>query len=213
MERPLTRWAPLTGVVAAILLVAAVFAEGSTPNADASSASVISFYAKHGSAATTSALLMVFAMIFFVFFAVTVASRIRGSSSWLANGMIAGAVFGAVGVTALFCVQFVLGQNSGYLTPGSASALNLLGNSFVLPAAAGMCVFGIVGGLAVVVSGTPARWTGWVLMVIGACSASPLLFFALLAVAIWMLAAGIWLTVQGLPQPSESAPEPTLARV
>jgi hypothetical protein len=54
---------------------------------------------------------------------------------------------------------------------------------------------------------------GWVLMVIGACSASPLLFFALLAAAIWMLATGIWLTVQGLPQPSESEPVPTLAHV
>jgi len=213
MERWLTRWAPLTGVVAAILIAVAFFAGGSTPNANASPASVISYFAKHGSSATTLALLGAFAMIFFVFFAITLASRIRDRSAWLANGMIAGAVFGAVGVTALFCVQFVLGQDSAYLTLGSASTLNLLNNTFVLPAAAGMCVFGVVGGLAVVVSGTPARWMGWVLMVIGACSASPLLFFALLAAAIWMLATGIWLTVRGLPQPAESEPAPALAHV
>jgi hypothetical protein len=199
--------------VAAVLLVVALFSGGNTPNADASPASVISYFARHHSAATTSALLGTFAMIFFVFFAVTMASRIRGSSSWLANGMIAGAVFGAVGITALFCVQYVLGQNSGDLTLGSASTLNLLDNSFVLPAAAGMCVFGIVGGLAVVVSRTPARWMGWVLMVIGACSASPLLFFAFLAAAAWILAAGIWLTVRGLPQASESEQAPVLAHV
>lgn len=152
-------------------------------------------------------------MIFFVFFAVTLASRIRGDSAWLANGTIAGAVFGAAGVTALLCVQYVLGENSAYLTAGSASALNLLNNTFVLPAAAGMCVFGVVGGLAVAVSRTPARWTGWVLAVIGGCSASPLLFFALVAAAAWMLVMGIWLTARGLPQLRADEPQATLARV
>lgn len=63
-----------------------------------------------------------------------------------------------------------------------------------------MCVFGIVGGLAVTASGTPARWMGWVLVVIGGCSACPLLFFALLAVAAWMLVTAIWLTVRRRPQ-------------
>jgi hypothetical protein len=213
MERWLTRWAPLTGVVAAILLAVAFFAGGSTPNADASPASVISYYAKNGSAATTLALLGTFAMIFFVCFAITLASRIRGRGAWLANGMIAGAVFGAVGVTALFCVQYVLGQNSGYLTAGSASALNLLNNSFVLPAVAGMCVFGIVGGLAVATSRAPARWMGWLLMVIGACCASPLLFFAILVAAAWMLVAGIWLTLQAQPKVREEESEATLAHV
>jgi hypothetical protein len=152
-------------------------------------------------------------MIFFVFFAVAMASRIRGTSAWLANGMVAGSVFGAVGIAALFCVQYVLGDNASYLTAGSASALNLLDNSFVLPAAAGMCVFGIVGGLAVVASRVLPRWMGWVLMVIGACSASPLLFFALLVTAVWVLVAGIWLTVQGLPQVREDQPEVSLAHV
>jgi hypothetical protein len=65
------------------------------------------------------------------------ASRMRGGGTWLANGMVAGAVFGAVGVAALFCVQCVLGDNASYLTGGSASALNLLDNSFFPPAAAG----------------------------------------------------------------------------
>lgn len=213
MERWLSRWAPLTGVVAAILLTVAFFTAGSTPNADASSASVISFFARNGSAATTSALLGAFAMIFFVLFAVAMASRLRGGGPWLANGMVAGAVFGAVGVTALFCVQYVLGENSRYLTAGSASALNLLDNTFVLPAAAGMCVFGIVGGLAVVVSGAPARWMGWVLVVIGACSASPLLFYALLVAAAWMLVTGIWLSTQALPKLREREPEADLAHV
>lgn len=213
MERWLSRWAPLTGVVAAILITVAVFVGGNTPNADASPASVISFFARNGSAAKASGLIGAFAMVFFVLFAVAMASRLRSDGTWLANGMVAGAVFGATGVTALFCVQYVLGQNSRYLTAGSASALNLLDNTFVLPAAAGMCVFGIVGGLAVAASRAPARWMGWVLVVIGACSASPLLFFALLATAVWVLVTGIWLAAQGLPKLREDKPEASLAHV
>jgi hypothetical protein len=211
MERRLSRWAPLTGVVAGILFIIAFFNGGNTPNANASPASVISFFVKNGSAATTSALIGTFAVIFFVFFAVTLASRTRGG--WLANGVVAGAVFGGVGIAALFSIQYVLGQNSSYLTLGSASTLNLLDNSLFLPAAAGMCVFGIVGGLAVATSRAPARWMGWLLMVIGACCASPLLFFAILVPAAWMLVAGIRLTLQAQPKVREEEPEATLAHV
>lgn len=213
MERWLNRWAPLTGVVGAILLFFAFFAGGNTPNANASPASVISFFVRNGSTAKTLGLIGTFAMIFFVFFAVALAGRMRGGSAWLANGMIAGAVFGAVGVAALFSVQFVLGDNARYLNAGSASALNLLNNDLFLPAAAGMCVFGIVGGLAVAASRLLPRWMGWVLVVIGACCASPLLFFALLVIAAWMLVAGIWLTVRGLPRLREAEPEASLAHV
>jgi hypothetical protein len=113
----------------------------------------------------------------------------------------------------LLSVQYVLGENSAYLTPGSASTLNLLDNSFVLPAVAGMCVFGVVGGLAVAVSGVPARWMGWVLVVIGCCSASPLLFFALVAAGLWVLVMGIWLTARGLPRLREDEPQASLAHV
>ena len=67
MERWLSRWAPLTGVVAAILLAVAFFAGGNTPNANASPASVISFFARNGSTAKTLALIGAFALIFLVF--------------------------------------------------------------------------------------------------------------------------------------------------
>jgi hypothetical protein len=200
-------------VVAAILLVVAFFSGGSTPNTNASPASVISYFARNGSAAKASALIGAFALIFLVLFAVALASRMRGGTAWLANGMVAGAVFGAAGVAALFSVQYVLGDNAGNMNAGSASALNLLDNDLFLPAAAGMCVFGVVGGLAVVASRAPARWMGWVLVVIGACCASPLLFFALLVIAAWMLVAGIWLTLRGVPQVREDEPEVSLAHV
>lgn len=213
MERSLSRWAPLTGVAAGILFGVAFFAGGNTPNSNASPASVISFFVRNGSAEKSQALVGAFAVIFLVFFAVALASRIRGGTAWLANGTVAGAAFGAVGIAALFSVQYVLGDNARYLNAGSASALNLLDNDLFLPAAAGMCVFGIVGGLAVVASRVLPRWMGWALVVIGACCASPLLFFALLVTAAWMLVAGIWLTVRGLPQVREDEPEVSLAHV
>jgi len=211
VERWLNKWAPLTGVVAAILFVVAFFATGNTPNANASPASVISFFVKNGSGSKTSALIGAFAVVFLVFFAVALAGRMRSIGAWLANGMVAGAVFGAAGLAAAFCIQFVLAENSSYLTVGSASALNLLDNSFILPAAAGMCVFGVVGGLAVVASRVLPRWMGWLLVVIGACSASPLLFFALLVLAAWMLVAGILLSVRAQPQAHEDEREASLA--
>jgi predicted permease len=109
-------------VVAGILFAVAFFSGGNTPNANASPASVISFFVRNGSAEKSQALVGAFAVIFLVFFAVALASRIRGGTAWLANGTVAGAAFGAVGIAALFSVQYVLGDNARYLNAGSASA-------------------------------------------------------------------------------------------
>src|ERR1700733_8491267 len=107
MERWLSRWGPLTGVIAGILFAAAFFSGGNTPNANASPARVISFFIRNGPPAKPQALIGAFAMIFFVFFAVALASRMRGGTAWLANGTVAGAVFGAVGFVSFFRVQYV----------------------------------------------------------------------------------------------------------
>ena len=57
---------------------------------------------------------------------------------------------------------------------------------------AGFATFGIVTGLAVVVSRAPARWMGWVLVALGVAAAvPPIAFFAFLATFLCALVAGI----------------------
>ena len=214
MERWLSRWAPLSGTVAGIFIAVSFFSGGSSPDDNAPASQVFRFYLNHATGQKVSAILGTLGAAFLVFFAVAMASRIRtsGGRSWLANGAIGGAVFAAAGLVPLFALSFILANDIKFLTVSSAQTLNVLENDFFLPIVAGFFVFGIVGGLAAVVSRAPVRWMGWVLFAFGILAiVPPISFFAFLAMFLWALVAGIWLAVQGPPQVRESNRDVSLA--
>ena len=214
VERWLSRWAPLASVPAAGLIIAAFVAgNGNSPNNNAPVGQIVRFYTAHGTGQKVSAVTGALALVFLVFFAVALSGRVRanGGSGWLANSAVAGAVLLAAGFLPFFAFSFILGSDIKFLLPASAQALNVLQNDYFLPAVAGVIVFGVVTGLAVAVSKTPARWMGWVLFALGvAAVVPPLSFWAFLAMVLWALAAGIWLTAQK-PAPVRSRePEASL---
>jgi hypothetical protein len=137
--------------------------------------------------------------------------RASGVGGWLAAGVAAGAVLLAAGFLPFFAFSFILGSDIKFLLPASAQTLSVLQNDYFVPAVAGVAVFGIVAGMAVAVSKTPARWMGWVLFALGvAALVPPLAWWAFLATLLWALAAGIWLAVQK-PAPVRSRePEASL---
>jgi hypothetical protein len=195
MDRWLLRWSPVTGILAAALVLAALFGGGpNTPGGNAGPLNVISFFMAHGGDQKRSAILATLALIAFTLFAISLAGRVRLTGpAWLATGLVVGSALAATGFTTLIGYDWVLGSNARYLNAGSASALNLLSNDAILPVALGFCVFGITGGLAVVASRQPVRWMGWPLIVFAVCSVTPLLFIAFLATMLWTLVAAVWL--------------------
>jgi hypothetical protein len=195
MDRWLLRWSPVMGILAAALVLAALFGGGpSTPGSNAGPLKVISFFTAHGGDQKRMAIFATLALIAFTLFAISLAGRVRLTGpAWLATGLVVGAAIAATGFTTLTGYDWVLGSDAKYLNAGSASALNLLSNDAILPVALGFCVFGITAGLAVVVSRQPVRWMGWPLVVFGLCSVTPLLFFAFLATMLWTLVTAVWL--------------------
>src|SRR5438270_4322592 len=71
MLESLSRWAPLTGVISAVLGVAGGLIEIVTnpPGSDASGKEVIDFYTNHGGPQEIATILFAIAFVFFVFFA------------------------------------------------------------------------------------------------------------------------------------------------
>jgi hypothetical protein len=174
---------------------------------------VVKFYTVHAAGQKVSALMGAFAMVFFVFFAVALAGRVRasGAAGWLATGVVGGAVAAMAGLLSLLAFGFILADDIKFLSPGSVQTLNVLDNNFFLPAVAGFVVFGVVAGLAVAVSKAPVRWMGWVLFALGIiCAVPPISWFAFLAMLLWSLVAGIWLAVQKPPRVPASEPEVAL---
>lgn len=216
MERWLSRWAPLSGAVAGILVAVSIFSGSNTPNNNASPAQVARFYLQHATGQKASAIAGILGMAFLVMFAVAMAGRVRAGhgGGWLANGAIGGAAFAAAAFAPVIAFSWILASDIKFLAASTVQTLNVLQNDLFLPAIAGFFVFGVVGGLAAVVNKAPARWMGWVLFGFGvAVAVPPISFFALLAIFLWVLVAGAWLAIQPPPQVRQSDRDLSLARV
>jgi hypothetical protein len=232
VERLLSKWAPVSGVVAGILLATAILSNGDTPGDNARVTQVFSFYQQNAAIQQTVAICGTLGMAFLVLFAVSLADRMRAGGAraarrpggvggtdragraggWLAYGTTAAAVFAAAGAVSLLAFIWILASDIRFLAPSTAQTLNVLANDFFLPSVAGFFAFGVVAGLASTVSQVPVRWMGPVLIVFGiAAAVPPVTFFAVLAIFLWVLTCGIYLIAQGPPDVTEREPDIRLA--
>ena len=197
----LSRWGPLAGAVSALLIIIAFTASGTgTPGDNSTGPQVIRWYTTNHGRAMLGDLLVGLAMFFLVVFAATLARHVRRGDRWIATGALGGAVVAALGLTCLIGFDLVLTTATKNLTSASAQTLILLENDFFLPAVLGFALFGVLGGLAVVVGRILPAWMGWVLFAVGiAALVPPISWFAMLATALWALIAGIWMVIQGAP--------------
>jgi hypothetical protein len=197
------RLVPLSGIAAVGLIIAAFGIPGETPDTDASIGEVVSFYTKHDSDMQWASFLLALAAIFFVFFSTNVAGLLRraqgdaGGSSALS---FAGGILFAVGVLIFAGIGFTLGDAADDIDPVAVQALHVLSNDMFFPLAAGVAVFLIGTGIATVKTGALPKWLGWVAIVIGILAATPLGFFAFMALGIWTIIVAILLAMRAGPE-------------
>jgi len=195
----LSRFAPLTGVVFALLGFAGfAISKANSLSSTASGSQVIGFYAAHHAGQTTSDILLTVGFAMFLIFAGSVGDRLRQGDHREPFGAIALVAAGVLtaGALAFFSVDFALASGYGQLTPDAAQALNLLAFRLVLPACAGALVFGVAAGLAVIRSAIVPRWLGVIAIVIGLVGMSPLLAVALMALYAWTLVVAVILVAR-----------------
>jgi hypothetical protein len=214
MPQRLTRYAPLTGALFAIVTIVAFFSGGETPNSNASPAKVVSYYATHRSKIETTSVLFAIAFLFAVFWAGALFSYLRrnGGSEGLAALVLAGGVLMSVGAATLSGVEYGLAHNLYHLSPQTAQTLNVLSNQLFLPLVIGGCVFAISAGLAIVQGAALPRWLGWVALVLGVLTAIPPVgFFALLVFVVWSLVVSILIFVRsGQAETVGAVPAPAM---
>ena len=124
----LSRFAPLTGVVYALLTLVAFASASGAPSNSASGAKVISFYESHRTSARASDTLWMVAFAFFVLFAGTLRSHLarQPSADALSAVALAGAAVFAAGAIVYFNFDFALAAVPQHLAPAAAQALNVL---------------------------------------------------------------------------------------
>jgi hypothetical protein len=206
------RRAPLTGIVAALLAIAAVIIGGTdTPDFDASASEVADYW--DDSAQIVSALLGSLAAVFVAFFAGTLRSRLRAAGSLASLALAGGALF-ALGVGLFGGLSFTLADLAGsdkQIDPGALQALNALNEDLFLPAVIGLCVFYVGSGLAMLSSGVLPRWWGWLTFALGVLTVlGPAGFIAFILSFPWMLVTAIMLmrSEDSVPGSAAGTPPP-----
>ena len=189
----LDRLAPLTGVVFAVLAVAAFGTASGAPSETASGTRVIAFYEAHGSSAKTSDYLWMFSLAFFLLFAGSLRGYLRRtpSAATLSSVVLAGAAVLTAGGCVYFGFDFALASVPSHLAPAAAQALNVLALKLFLPVSAGGLVFGIASGIAILRGAQLPNWLGWAAIVIGIATATPAGLIGLVAFIFWTATVSI----------------------
>lgn len=192
----LSRLGPLTGVAFAVLVLAGMAIAQSPPGASANGSRVVAFYQANGTQAKTADALIVVGFAFFLLFAGSLRTHMRGTDGEDGLGVVvvAGAAVLTTGAGAYFGADFVLAMMPATISPAAAQALNMLALYLVLPLSAGGLVFGLAAGTAIARWAPLPRWLGWAIILIGIALASPALILGILALALWTATASalIW---------------------
>jgi hypothetical protein len=197
------RFAPLTGVVFFLLIVAVFILDSDTPDADASTADAVSYWTAHDARAVTAGIVGAFAVIFLLWFAGSLRAallRAEGGQGRLSTlsfaGLVVVATAGAIGSN----LDFVLGDIADKLHAENADAtiqtLSALDSDFFFPFVAGLAVTMFASGLCTLRFGALPRWLGWASIVIGISLVTPAGFIGFLAALVWVLVVSVVLYLQ-----------------
>jgi hypothetical protein len=198
------RLGPLTGVLFAALVVAALVANSAyTPKPGADAAKVVSFYTQHRSPIETSAILFALAYTVLVLFAGVASAHFRHVDTSLGWLVLAGGILIAIGGLACVAIEYSLAHNIGNLSPASAKTLNLISAELFVTARAGVFTFGLCAGIAILGGVGLPKWLGWAAVAIatamlvhiawGAAPIPHLGFYAVFAFAGWSALAGTFM--------------------
>jgi hypothetical protein len=189
----------ITGILFVALVVVSIFTGpggNSATNSDANPANTLAYFqAPHAHHAGLSALLITLAVTIGLFFFASVRDYLRRDEAQesLARTSFGGAIiFGASGALSAGAL-LAISDSPKTLLPATAQMLNLIQNDVSNGMqAAGLAVFFLAVGIAVIRSRLLPLWWGWVTIVLGLVAASVILSFAaFIGMGVWAIVTAI----------------------
>lgn len=195
------RLLPLSGIVYfAIAVGSFVFVGGDTPGIDATPAKITSFYVKHHGAQSTVPFALAIGVLFLVLFGASLwyslvsagspPARIGGAIVLVGIGISAAGYLVAAGI------HLALAQAVHHgIGPLGAQALNALDAEDFQVFAIGTAIALLGAGSVMTRSPGLTRWLGWVALLVGVASFTPIGFFGFLAANVWIAVISIRLSI------------------
>jgi hypothetical protein len=206
------RFAPLTGVLFFVLLIAAVVVGGEAPSYKEPQLEIVEFWKDDETSQIISAVLGAWAAFMLVWFGASVRDAIARKEpgpSRLASISFAGAVITAVGLLLFAGLSFTAADTAGKVSADVTQTLTALNEDLFFPVAVGTALFLTAAGIAAIRYGAFDRWLGWIALAIGLICITPIGFFGILAAIAWILIASIVLYRKKDPVGSGAEPPPS----
>jgi hypothetical protein len=206
----LARLAPLSGVVAVVLIVVAFGPlGGSTPNTTDPTSKVLSYYHGHYGREIAAAIIVLVAALFLVWFATSLrtafVARDPASERLAMVILVAGGML-ATGASVMAGIHLALTDSAHHSYVGALPALNALDNDMfpVLVVPLELIVLAIAA--AALRYALFARWVGWVAIVLFVVTFTPAAFFALILALVLLIGVSIaayrWQSPPLVPPPA-----------
>jgi hypothetical protein len=198
------RWhplAPLTGVLFVALFVVAFIVGGETPDVDDSIVKIHDYYNDEAKQLVT-VIAISLGSVALVFFAGILRSVLRTAdeaAERLATVAFGGSLIMSAGLLAFAGITFTLADvvDKKIISPQTLQTLNALNSDFFLMFIGGQAILLLATGIAAVRFGGLPAWAGWIALVLGIASLTPIGFFAFLAFMAWSLVVSIWIYTRG----------------
>ena len=195
---------PLTGVAFVVLVIVSLIIGGEPPSADEPAQEIVDHYIDNKSSIQIGAFLGAVAGTLLVFFFGYVRKVLRaaeGEGGMLSLVALVGAVIIALGAAIDGTISFAIAEAADDIEPASVQTLQALWDNDFLPFALGSQVLWFAAGISIVRHGALPKWLGWVAIVFGVASLTPIGFFAFVAGAVWILVVSILLSqrARGVP--------------
>jgi hypothetical protein len=209
MNRSSSEWlAPLTGVAFVVVLIVSFLIGGEPPGADEPAQEIVDHYVDNKGSIQVGAFLGGVAGTLLVFFFGYVRKVLRaaeGAGGVLSLLAVVGAAIIALGAAIDGTISFAIAEAADDIEPASVQTLQALWDNDFLPFAVGAQVLWFAVGISIVRHGALPKWLGWVAILFGVLSLTPIGFFAFFAGLVWILIISILLTQHARSGPAAPA--------
>jgi hypothetical protein len=206
------RYAPLSGLVAVAILVVSIIVTGfDSVDSNDSTVKVVKFWHDNDGQQVAGAFLGALSTVPLLWFLGSLRSAFRtaeGGTGRLSAIAYAGGIVLVAFAAVDSSIQFATAESVGDVPPAVTQTLSVLYNDFFLGFPVGVGTLLLASSLVILRTRFLPVWLGWVALVLGIVSLTPVGFFAFFVVLAWIAVVSVLLFQQQSPPSPAPAPAP-----
>jgi hypothetical protein len=206
MERSSREWlVPLTGIAFFVLLIVSFIVIGEPKDAKHPPNEIAQWYIDNKDAAQIGAIISVIGAGFLIFFGAylrTVLVAAEGEGSMLPILVLIGLTIVGIGAAIDNMLLFATAEAADDIPAPEVQTIQAIWDNDFLPLVLGVLVFLWSAGISVLRSGALPKWLGWIAILLGVVSLTPIGFAGAIGAALWILVVSILLSLRARSAPA-----------